>query len=372
MPELICTGSALLSYEQSHACIVTVVSLPTPSNPDAPILINMGGSQHSLLNLAERELGKRQEELLKASYKFDKLSQAFVKRLPGEVSDPSTLVFVDVSPRGSVLPDHLRELEDLGHRDIPSAEPAVVVMSDVSTFSLWSTITAPTVVPVVPVVPVTRPPVKKAKAKPKPKAKASCGDSPPSSPSGVKRKGRGTEWTEEEIDALQLGVEKYGKGRWADIMKDPAFNFELRNRTQINCKDKYRNLEKWMANHQLKTQSENAPSEFRSTLSGPIPLPCIDDDDGVSPLEESAAANKRSAPAGEPAAKQPKMARTWSSSRDAEPGSDTTVYRALFVKLYTKHAPGKLKHVDKLLEKYAADLPGAYGAAKAKYKNAAS
>ena len=50
-------------------------------------------------------------------------------------------------------------------------------------------------------------------------------------------------WTREEEDALRTGVDKHGK-RWAGIKNDPTFSQILKNRSQIDVKDKWRNIEK--------------------------------------------------------------------------------------------------------------------------------
>lgn len=48
-------------------------------------------------------------------------------------------------------------------------------------------------------------------------------------------------WSVEETENLQAGVMKHGEGFWADILNDPEFSFQD-NRTQIDLKDKWRNL----------------------------------------------------------------------------------------------------------------------------------
>lgn len=45
-------------------------------------------------------------------------------------------------------------------------------------------------------------------------------------------------WTEVEIKALHEGIEKHGIGRWAVIKAD--YPLELKNRTSVNIKDRYR------------------------------------------------------------------------------------------------------------------------------------
>ncbi|CAH8391037.1 unnamed protein product [Eruca vesicaria subsp. sativa] len=49
-------------------------------------------------------------------------------------------------------------------------------------------------------------------------------------------------WTEEEEEALLAGVEKHGPGKWKNILRDPEFAFPLSSRSNIDLKDKWRNL----------------------------------------------------------------------------------------------------------------------------------
>ncbi|XP_057455486.1 single myb histone 3-like [Lotus japonicus] len=49
-------------------------------------------------------------------------------------------------------------------------------------------------------------------------------------------------WTAEEEDALHRGVQKYGAGKWKNILKDPEFAPSLTSRSNIDLKDKWRNL----------------------------------------------------------------------------------------------------------------------------------
>jgi Myb-like DNA-binding domain len=49
-------------------------------------------------------------------------------------------------------------------------------------------------------------------------------------------------WTEEEIAALLLGLDKYGIGKWVHIKQDYAYI--LRNRTAVQIKDKFRTMKK--------------------------------------------------------------------------------------------------------------------------------
>ncbi|RZB97671.1 Telomere repeat-binding factor 5 isoform C [Glycine soja] len=49
-------------------------------------------------------------------------------------------------------------------------------------------------------------------------------------------------WTQDEEDALIAGVEKHGPGKWKNILKDPQFAPFLTSRSNIDLKDKWRNL----------------------------------------------------------------------------------------------------------------------------------
>ncbi|CAH8388878.1 unnamed protein product [Eruca vesicaria subsp. sativa] len=49
-------------------------------------------------------------------------------------------------------------------------------------------------------------------------------------------------WTEEEEEALLAGVGKHGPGKWKNILRDPDFAGQLSQRSNIDLKDKWRNL----------------------------------------------------------------------------------------------------------------------------------
>ncbi|KAK3016823.1 hypothetical protein RJ639_006362, partial [Escallonia herrerae] len=49
-------------------------------------------------------------------------------------------------------------------------------------------------------------------------------------------------WTSEEEEALRAGVAKHGTGKWKNIQKDPEFNSFLYSRSNIDLKDKWRNM----------------------------------------------------------------------------------------------------------------------------------
>ncbi|EOA38272.1 hypothetical protein CARUB_v10009763mg [Capsella rubella] len=53
---------------------------------------------------------------------------------------------------------------------------------------------------------------------------------------------RKNKWTPEEEEALVAGIAKYGPGKWSNIIEDPEFAPQLLERTNINLKDKWRNM----------------------------------------------------------------------------------------------------------------------------------
>ncbi|GLT47388.1 hypothetical protein SLA2020_210900 [Shorea laevis] len=49
-------------------------------------------------------------------------------------------------------------------------------------------------------------------------------------------------WTQEEEAALKAGVIKHGAGKWRTILKDPEFSSVLYLRSNVDLKDKWRNM----------------------------------------------------------------------------------------------------------------------------------
>ncbi|KAL9227963.1 hypothetical protein vseg_003592 [Gypsophila vaccaria] len=49
-------------------------------------------------------------------------------------------------------------------------------------------------------------------------------------------------WTAEEEAALKAGVRKHGTGKWQTILRDPDFEDVLRSRSNVDLKDKWRNI----------------------------------------------------------------------------------------------------------------------------------
>ncbi|KAG8092898.1 hypothetical protein GUJ93_ZPchr0012g19995 [Zizania palustris] len=49
-------------------------------------------------------------------------------------------------------------------------------------------------------------------------------------------------WTSEEESALKAGIAKHGAGKWRTILKDSEFSHVLRHRSNVDLKDKWRNM----------------------------------------------------------------------------------------------------------------------------------
>lgn len=79
-------------------------------------------------------------------------------------------------------------------------------------------------------------------------------------------------WTAEEEEALRNGVLKHGAGKWKNIQRDPEFNHLLFARSNIDLKDKWRNLS--VANGQGprdKSKTTKAKGNPADTPAAPLP-----------------------------------------------------------------------------------------------------
>ncbi|KAI3714543.1 hypothetical protein L6452_21499 [Arctium lappa] len=79
-------------------------------------------------------------------------------------------------------------------------------------------------------------------------------------------------WTSEEEEALRAGVAKHGTGKWKNIQKDPEFNHFLYSRSNIDLKDKWRNMSV-SANGQGPREKSRTPKAKINTDSPATPLP---------------------------------------------------------------------------------------------------
>ncbi|XP_010463478.1 PREDICTED: telomere repeat-binding factor 5-like [Camelina sativa] len=89
---------------------------------------------------------------------------------------------------------------------------------------------------------------------------------------------RKNKWTAEEEEALVAGIAKHGSGKWANIIEDPEFAPHLLDRTNINLKDKWRNMKNRVGNmeksmaHTLKSalvvvSNESSPSSSSDMIN---------------------------------------------------------------------------------------------------------
>ncbi|KAL3535583.1 hypothetical protein ACH5RR_004044 [Cinchona calisaya] len=81
-------------------------------------------------------------------------------------------------------------------------------------------------------------------------------------------------WTSEEEEALRAGIKKHGTGKWKNIQTDPEFSHLLFSRSNIDLKDKWRNLTVSASNglgprDKSKVQKGKAISDVPST---PLPI----------------------------------------------------------------------------------------------------
>ncbi|EYU44502.1 hypothetical protein ABFS82_08G058900 [Erythranthe guttata] len=75
-------------------------------------------------------------------------------------------------------------------------------------------------------------------------------------------------WTSEEEAALKAGIHKYGLGKWSTILKDPEFSSVLHSRSNVDLKDKWRNLN-CMANGMGSRHRARVPSKSLQLTTTP-------------------------------------------------------------------------------------------------------
>ncbi|KAJ8535841.1 hypothetical protein K7X08_034242 [Anisodus acutangulus] len=75
-------------------------------------------------------------------------------------------------------------------------------------------------------------------------------------------------WTSEEEEALKSGVAKHGTGRWKNILRDPEFAPVLSNRSNIDLKDKWRNM-------CIYTAAQGSKDKSRSARARPVAIDAL-------------------------------------------------------------------------------------------------
>ncbi|CAH8351414.1 unnamed protein product [Eruca vesicaria subsp. sativa] len=71
-------------------------------------------------------------------------------------------------------------------------------------------------------------------------------------------------WTPEEEAALKAGVLKHGTGKWRTILSDPQFSSLLKSRSNVDLKDKWRNISVtalWGSRKKAKLALKRAPKQ---------------------------------------------------------------------------------------------------------------
>ncbi|GAA0157694.1 chromatin/chromatin-binding, or -regulatory protein [Lithospermum erythrorhizon] len=110
-------------------------------------------------------------------------------------------------------------------------------------------------------------------------------------------------WTAEEEAALRAGIAKYGLGKWSTILKDPDFSIILQSRSNVDLKDKWRNINvmvngsgsrqrgkfSFKSTPQIKKNEENV-ADTRKAIESNIEI------DDMKPLDEIPATPLLSAP----------------------------------------------------------------------------
>ncbi|KAL3825314.1 hypothetical protein ACJIZ3_021343 [Penstemon smallii] len=144
-------------------------------------------------------------------------------------------------------------------------------------------------------------------------------------------------WTSEEEEALRAGVAKHGVGKWKNIQKDPQFNRLLFARSNIDLKDKWRNLS--VANGQAPRDKSKTPKgKANPAETSATPVPIAPSSSSVTPLPQEASTDvvvidsSRSLPDGNIAAKYNAMIYEALSTLKEPNGSDSSAI-ANFIEL---------------------------------------
>ncbi|KAF8684767.1 hypothetical protein HU200_044189 [Digitaria exilis] len=72
-------------------------------------------------------------------------------------------------------------------------------------------------------------------------------------------------WTSEEEAALRAGIARHGVGKWRTILKDPEFSSTLSSRSNVDLKDKWRNMNVIVSTSSSRDKGKNAVKRTRTT-----------------------------------------------------------------------------------------------------------
>ncbi|XP_030529968.2 single myb histone 4-like isoform X1 [Rhodamnia argentea] len=93
-------------------------------------------------------------------------------------------------------------------------------------------------------------------------------------------------WTQEEEEALRAGVAKHGTGKWKDIQRDPEFNKFLFSRSNIDLKDKWRNMTGGASGQ---GQRDKSRAKAKASSDAPPTLPNLPNAPNVPVSDEATA-----------------------------------------------------------------------------------
>ncbi|KAG0548414.1 hypothetical protein BDA96_01G165100 [Sorghum bicolor] len=72
-------------------------------------------------------------------------------------------------------------------------------------------------------------------------------------------------WTSEEEAALRAGIARHGVGKWRTILKDPEFSSTLCYRSNVDLKDKWRNMNVIVSTSSSRDKAKTAVKRARTT-----------------------------------------------------------------------------------------------------------
>ncbi|KAI5082472.1 hypothetical protein GOP47_0002215 [Adiantum capillus-veneris] len=87
-------------------------------------------------------------------------------------------------------------------------------------------------------------------------------------------------WTPEEEAALRAGVDKHGAGKWRTIQKDPEFQTVLNHRSNVDLKDKWRNMNVGLSGHGSREKLPKSHSKLKGSeeCMSPVPMGVLSGD----------------------------------------------------------------------------------------------
>ncbi|XP_058750358.1 telomere repeat-binding factor 4-like [Vicia villosa] len=94
-------------------------------------------------------------------------------------------------------------------------------------------------------------------------------------------------WTQEEEDALIAGIDKHGTGKWKTILVDPQFAHLLTSRSNIDLKDKWRNMNVYVNNGSQGSSSRTPKPKAAPVSTSAVLQICAPPSDTVAASDPS-------------------------------------------------------------------------------------